>query len=479
MPRLLRTRLSAMMFLFYCGLGAWSVTASTFLLSSPVKGGLNFTTGEVGWIYSTFALGAMLANPFIGLLADRLFRADRVFAVGSFGCAVFLFAAAWWCQTNAPHIDGVYRTVAAEKLPADAPSLEAIAAMPKDQVPEAVKLTLDAVNEDARMREAARGVFLPLFLIMLAQSVCLQISLPLTTVISMRNLADRDQFSRVRLFGTVGWIVVGLAMGLILNPISSDPFLLAGGLTLAAAVYGFAFLPRTEPKGHGKTLAEAFGLPAFELFRNRSFLTYILVALLLSQMNQFYGVYGHRFLTDAGFDKAERWMTIGQVVEVCCMFAIPLLKPRNTMKWLMLLGLGGGAVRGAAMAWGPDWLVISLGVPMHGWAFALYFVVAATFIDREAPPHLRASAQAIAAFVSGGLGPWTGNMMAAGVVDHFRTGTVIDWAGVWVVPLIGCGVAAAAFAFGFRTPVDVMVERAAPATTRDPKKAKAIDPIAG
>src|SRR5205085_1536169 len=148
MPRLLRTRLSAMMFLIYCGLGAWSVTAGTYLLSSPIKGGLNFTTGEVGWIYSTFALGAMLATPFV------------------------------W----------------------------------------------------------------PLFALLLAQAVCLQVALPLSTVLSLRNLPDRDQFSRVRLFGTVGWIAVGMTMGLILNPVSSDPFLLAGAITLTAAVYGFLLL---------------------------------------------------------------------------------------------------------------------------------------------------------------------------------------------------------------------------------------------
>ena len=45
MPRLLRTRLSAMMFAFYFGLGAWVVTLATYLMSAPIRGGLNFSTG--------------------------------------------------------------------------------------------------------------------------------------------------------------------------------------------------------------------------------------------------------------------------------------------------------------------------------------------------------------------------------------------------------------------------------------------------
>jgi MFS family permease len=452
MPRLVRTRLSAMMFLFYPGLGAWAITTGTYLLSSPLKGGLNFTTGEVGWIYSTFAIGAVVANPFVGLLADRLFRAERVFAVAGVVCAAFLFASGWWCDANAGHVEEVYRIVAADQTVNGEPVLDVYARHAGGTQPETVVAALNRVNEDPRMRAAARGVFWPLFALMMGQTICLQIALPLTTVLCMRNLADPShQFSRTRLFGTIGWMAVGIGMGYVVDTVSAEPFFLAGGITLVASVY-VVTLPATPPKGTGKTLGEAFGLPAFVLFRDRSFVVFLVVALLTAQMNQFYGVYGHRYLTDAGFARPEQWMTLGQAAEVVCMFLIPVLKPKKTMKWLMFLGVAGGAVRGAAMAWGPDWLVLGLGVPMHGWSFALYFIVAATFIDREAPPHLRASAQAIVAFVASGIGPWTGNLMAAATVNHFRTGTVIDWSGVWVVPLIGCAVASVVFAAGFRTP---------------------------
>lgn len=135
------------------------------------------------------------------------------------------------------------------------------------------------------------------------------------------------------------------------------------------------------------------------------------------------------------------------------MFAIPLLNPKRNMKWLMLIGAAGGTVRAAAMIGGDPAWILALGVPMHGWSFAFYFVVAATFIDREAPPTLRASAQAIAAFVSSGLGPWTGNLMAAAVVDRHRVGRTIDWPAVWMVPLLGCLFASLLFLIFFRTPV--------------------------
>jgi MFS family permease len=89
---------------------------------------------------------------------------------------------------------------------------------------------------------------------------------------------------------------------------------------------------------------------------------------------------------------------------------------------------------------------------MHGWSYAFYYMVAATYLDQEAPPHLRASAQGIITFASGGVGVWAGNVFAGWVVDHHRAGTVIDWRPVWLVPLVGSAVALVVFALFFRPP---------------------------
>lgn len=417
MTPFLRTRLSAMMFLYYFALGAWAVTSATYLKSPPAAGGLGFTNAQVGWVYSTFALGGLMAMPLIGLLVDRLFRADRVFSVVSLLCGVFLCTAWWWCERNEP-----------------------------------VLAAAAAAGDPAQLAEATAGVFRPLFAIMLVYSFCLQIGLPLCTVLALRNLSDpQHQFSRVRLWGTVGWIAAGLSLAVLLNPVSAQPFLLSGVVAVAAGLYGLT-LPATRPKGGGKSLAESFGLPALKLFREQSFVVFVVVALVLSVMNQFYGVHGHRFLTERWLPHPERWMVLGQVVEVTCMFLIPVLNPKRNMKWLMLAGAAAGSVRGAVLAWSPDWLLLAAGVPLHGVHFAFYFILAATFIDREAPPHLRASAQAIVAFLVSGVGPLVGNTLAAGVLDSGRVDGQTDWESFWLWPLVVCGVATVGFLAWFRTP---------------------------
>jgi nucleoside transporter len=458
MPRLVGTRLSAMMFAFYFGLGAWVVTLSTYLMSSPLRGGLNFSTAEVALIYSTFAFGGMLAPLVIGLLTDRLFRGERVLGVTSLLSAGLLLAAGLWCDANAPRMDAAYRAAAARELVGGRPALEQLDrvngshAPADDPLRDEIRHALDRVNDDPAVRRVAAETFRPLFGIMLAYCVCMQLAMTLTTVVTLRNLADpAHTFARVRLYGTVGWIAAGVVIEVVFRAATADVLYVAAAGSALVGVYAFT-LPRTPPMGTGRSVAEMFGLPALGLFRDRSFVVFVLIAFLNTAMNQFYVVYGHRYLSDLGVPKTALVMTIAQFVEVACMFALPFLGPSRRMKVLMAVGLGGYVVRAAVMASGSFPLVVGVGVPMHGWGYTFFLLVASTYLDREAPPHLRASAQGIITFVSGGVGVWAGNMFTGLVVDRYRVGAVIDWRSVWEVPLVVSSVLLVAFVVLFKPP---------------------------
>jgi nucleoside transporter len=460
MPRLVRTRLAVVMFTFYFSLGAWVVTLSTFLMSAPIKGGLNFTTGEVGLIYSAFAFGGMLAPLVIGVLTDRLFRAERVMGSCCIVGGVLLFAAGGWCDENFTLMDKAYRTSAAAQHVDGRPALEQLQRLethqtsPEDAGPlrEHVRVALDRVNDDPAVRRVASNAFGPLFGLMLIYCIFMQLALTLTTVVTLRNLADpTHDFGRVRLFGTIGWVAAGIAVEACFRPATTDVFYVASAASFLSGFYAFT-LPATRPKGTGRSLAEAFGLPALKLFKDRSFVVFVVIAFLTTTLNQFYVVYAHRFLSDLGVPRPAAVMTVAQFCEMGCMFALPFLGPKKRMKMVMAIGLGGYALRGAVLAtgWVPG--VLALGVPMHGWGYCFFFLVAAMYLDREAPPHLRASAQGIITFVSGGIGVWTGNMLAGSVVEHHRLGTVIDWTDIWLFQCAGATLLFFAFIALFHAP---------------------------
>ena len=456
--RFVRTRLSVMMFAFYFSIGAWVVTLSTYLMSAPFAGGLYFTTVELGWIYSASAVGGMIAPLSIGLLTDRLFRAERVLAAASFVSAVLLAFAGWICDDAQPKMREAYEAAASTQTVDGRPALEQLARHhdPNDPTDESfrdrVRKALDPVSDDPVVRRVAADAFWPLFAIMLGYCLFMQLSLTLTTVIGLRNVPDpAHDFSRVRLFGTVGWIASGFVVEAFFQPATTDVLYVGAAGALFTGFSAFT-LPATRPLGTGRSAFEAFGLPALALFKDRSFVIFVLVAFVATAMNQFYVVYAHRYLKDQGIPGPALVMTVAQFVEVACMFALPYLRPKDWMKPLMIFGLAGYTLRCVVLAIGWTPAVIALGVPMHGWGFTFFFLVASTYLDREAPPHLRGSAQGIITFISGGIGVLTGNAFSSIVVDRYRQGTIIDWNKVWEVPLVVCVGAMLVFVLLFQTP---------------------------
>lgn len=406
-------RLAAMMFLQYFGLGAWVVPLTRYLQTLPVNGGMGFSPPQVALVYATFAVGALIAPLVVGLLADRWFAAGRVIAATHAVMALMMAAAARWCDTH------------------------------------------DGPNADPG---AAAG---PLFVLLLGYAVGCQITLTLTNVISFRNLDDRaNVFWYVRLVGTFGWIVAGFVVGWAMEPVSPGPLYLAAAASAFLAVFAL-YLPHTPPKGYGRPVREVLGLPALKLFGDRSFVVFAAVGFVGSMMGQFYTLFTSRYLHDLGvyadLGPLGRWspevvMTLAQWCEMGCMAATPFLLARLGMKRLMVIGAAGWLLRNAVLyAGGVPW-VVAVALPMHGWSYAFYSLVGAHFVDREAPPHLRAGAQALVTFLSHGPAILAGNLLAGAVVAAHRTGPVTDWPAVWLVPLVGYVVALAVFVALFREP---------------------------
>jgi len=86
-PPLVRTRLSAMMFLEFFVWGSWGVAITGYAQH------LRFSDSELGWLASVPAIGAIISPLFVGLIADRFFAAQRVLCVLHLLGGVFLIIA--------------------------------------------------------------------------------------------------------------------------------------------------------------------------------------------------------------------------------------------------------------------------------------------------------------------------------------------------------------------------------------------------
>jgi nucleoside transporter len=374
-----------MMLFQYAIWGAWYVTVGTWLGRT-----LHFSGQEIGAIAGTTAIGAMISPLFAGLLADRWFDTRRVLvALHVLGAALLVFTA----------------------------------------------------------QQQAFGL---IYATLLLYSLCYMPTLALTTSLAMRHIDDpREEFGAIRVFGSIGWIVVGLVVSAAGVEATASPLYLAAGLSLAMAGYCLT-LPATPPLAGNKRfeLRQALPLEALHVLRGRSMAVFALASFLICIPLQFYYAFTNLFLNEVGVVNAAGKMTGGQMSEILCMLLIPWFFRRLGVKYMLAVGMLAWVVRYVLFAFGaPGELMWMLwfGIILHGICFDFFFVVGQIYIDREAPPALRAATQGLITFLTYGLGMFVGSWLSGLAVDAYAAtdaqGIVAhQWRPIW---LTAAGFAAA------------------------------------
>jgi len=243
-------------------------------------------------------------------------------------------------------------------------------------------------------------------------------------------------------FGTIGWIVVGLIVGTWGVEATASPLHLAAGLSVVMALYCIT-LPATPPLARHQRFEWRHALPleSLHLLRGRSMAVFALASFLICIPLQFYYAFTNLFLNEIGVVNAAGKMTGGQMSELLCMLLIPWFFRRLGVKYMLAVGMLAWVLRYAMFAFGnADQLMwmLWLGIILHGICFDFFFVVGQIYIDREAPSALRAATQGLITFLTYGLGMFVGSWMSGLVVDAYATTdaqgvAAHHWQPIWTI----------------------------------------------
>jgi nucleoside transporter len=377
-------RLSVMMFLQFFIWGGWFVTLGTFLATT-----LGASGGQVGMAFSTQSWGAIIAPFVIGLIADRYFNAERILAILHLLGAVLLYQ-----LYRAPDFSSFYPFVLAYMM-----------------------------------------IYMP--------------TLALVNSVAFRQMEDPAQeFSRIRVWGTVGWIVAGGIISFVFawdsqQAVASgglrNTFLMSAIASLILGLYCFS-LPSTAPlKSSAQScgLKQLLGVDALGLLKDRSYLVFFIASILICIPLAFYYQNANPFLSEIGVTNPTAKMAIGQVSEVLFMLLLPLFIHRFGIKLALLVGMLAWALRYALFAFGNNddqAFMLLLGIALHGVCYDFFFVSGQIYTDNKAPERFRSSAQGMITLATYGLGMLIGFWVAGQVTDHFASAGSHDWRSIWLFP---------------------------------------------
>ena len=402
MSERIRFQLCFMMFLEFFIWGGWFVTLGTFLGNN-----INASDGEIALAFSTQSWGAIIAPFIIGLIADRYFNAERILGTLHIlgGVLLYLMYGTAEFSNFYPYVFGYM-----------------VLYMP----------TLALVNS--------------------------------VSFNQMKNPAK--EFSMVRVFGTLGWIVAGLLISYIFHwdsdsgisqGLLKNTFLMTAIASFVLGIFSFT-LPKTPPtaiSANKLKLSEIIGLDALKLLKDKNFLIFFISSILICIPLAFYYQNANPFLVEIGMENPTGKMTLGQISEILFMLLLPYFFTRFGFKKTILVAMLAWVVRYLLFAYGDVGelgFMLIIGIALHGISYDFFFVSGQIYTDSKAGEKYKSSAQGLITLATYGVGMLIGFGVAGEISKTYilSDGTHI-WETIWLYPSGFAVVVLVFFALLFKT----------------------------
>ena len=390
-----KTRLIVLSFLQFAVWGAYLTSMGRYLGSAGM-------VSDIGWFYSVQGIVSIFMPALIGIIADRWVPAQRMLSFCHAVAAIFMGITGYIGMTKGA----------------------------------------DVVFGDLFWTYTVSVAF---YMPTLALSNSVSY-----TVLNQAGLDTVKAFPPIRVFGTVGFIVSMLLVDFTGFQNDYNQFFTSAVWGVLLAIYSLT-IPNcpVNKDAEQKSLAAAFGLDAFKLFKQRRMAMFFIFSMLLGAALQVSNGYANTFINGFGdiqeyagtfaVEHTNMLISLSQLSETLCILLIPFFLKRFGIKTVMLIAMLGWVLRFGFFAVGdpgmPGVLLFVLSMVVYGVAFDFFNISGSLFVDKEVSEKMRSSAQGLFMLMTNGLGASIGVIAAQEVVNHFTAEQTnfSGWSTAWYV----------------------------------------------
>lgn len=401
----LKVRLAAMNFLEFAAWGAYLTSMGTYLVT------IGMAT-QIGWFYAIQGIVSIFMPALMGIVADRWIPAQRLMGLCHLLAGLLMFAAAYvGLKGDYSLIFPIYSLSVAFYMP-----------------------TLALSNS-----VAYNGL-------------------------TMAGMDTVKHFPPIRVFGTIGFICMMWLVDMMGFQPNQNQFVASGAVSILLFLYTFT-LPHcpVSKGGDKKSVADALGLRAFSLLKQKKMAIFFLFSMLLGVSLQITNGYANPFITSFkdipeyadtfGVNHANMLISLSQMSETLCILLIPFFMKRYGIKNVMLIAMFAWVLRFALFGMGNPgsgvWMFV-LSMIVYGVAFDFFNISGSLFVDQNTDSELRSSAQGLFMLMTNGIGATIGTLSAQAIINAYTVEGVTRWATCWYVFAAYALVVAISFALIFR-----------------------------
>ena len=385
----IKFKLKIIFFLQFFIWGSWLITLGSYMMET-----LHFNGMTVGSVYGTMGIASLFMPGLLGVVADRWIPANRLFMLCHLIGAITLFIAA---SVTTPFMMVVIILI------------HCLAFMPTIAISNSISYS------------------------------CLE----------SQNLDVISQFPKIRIFGTIGFIVAMWLVSFLKFGLSNMQLYIAAAGSILLSLYSLTLplITITKDNSKRKSLASSLGLDAFVLFKQPRIAIFFVFAVFLGGILQITNTFGNPFLLS--FKNIPEYadslvvqypsvlLSISQMSEVVFILFVPFFMKRLGIKYVMLISMLAWVARFGLFAYGDPsptgFILLLLSMIVYGCAFDFYNISGSMYVEKSVSPSIRNSAQGLFMIMTNGFGAYLGSTISGFVVDHYTTGDLTDWRTVWLI----------------------------------------------